>query len=85
MAATIDREALTASIEIREHGLALPEAWMRGAFEHAWPVPGGAAALALLQAARAIVECHDGSLSMHSRRQDTTVRLTLGHATPLAG
>jgi hypothetical protein len=85
LSATIEREAMVASIEIREHGLALPEPWIRGAFEHAWPVPGGAAALALLQAARAIAECHDGSLSMHARRQDTTVRLTLGQATPLAG
>lgn len=85
MTAAIDRDTMVAGIEVCERGLSIPESWTRTAFEHAWPVPGGAAALALLQAARAIADRHEGSLTMHSRRRDTTVRLTLGQATPAAG
>jgi nitrogen-specific signal transduction histidine kinase len=57
--------------------MAVPASWIAGAFDSAWPVRSGRAALVMLQSARKVADAHGGSIAVEAVDGGTTFRLTL--------
>lgn len=66
------------AIEIREHGLTIPQRWAERTFDEAWPVAEGEMALMLFQSARRVTTLHGGSLALQARSDGTVARFALG-------
>jgi hypothetical protein len=65
------------TIAVSQQAMAVPASWIAGAFESAWPVRSGRAALVLMQSARKVAEAHGGSAAAGSADGGTTFRITV--------